>query len=173
MRALHERCDIPRYFVAIFCAHFVGRGVAWFAVTCACSFVRLPILLLYVLHGSCCFLLLYCGCTILVCEVVLNYVEVGAITRCVVVSVVPWCSDALWCCVWDLAFCFDVIYLLCWCVVCLHDTWHALLFFCCVVLTQMRYVVSCGSFSCVVCRVGSCPIRVCCVVLCCAVSCAM
>ena len=46
-------------FVVIFCADFMGSGVTWSAVSCAClidcSFVHSPVLCLY---GSCCFLLL-------------------------------------------------------------------------------------------------------------------
>ena len=75
-------------------------GVAWRGVVCidicllGCSFVHSFALCSC---GSCCFLLLQCGCTILLCEVVLNYVEVGAIACdcCAVVSVELWCSDAL------------------------------------------------------------------------------
>ena len=46
-------------FVVIFCADFMGSGVAWSAVPFAClvgcSFAHSPVLCLY---GSCCFLLL-------------------------------------------------------------------------------------------------------------------
>ena len=69
---------------------------------------------------------------------------VGAIARCIVVSVVLRCSDALCSCVWYLAFFFFyVMYLLCWCVV-LARQMACCVVFCCVVLTQqMRCVVSC------------------------------
>ena len=66
------------------------------------------------------FLLLRCGCTILVCEVVLNYVEVGAIALCVVVSVVLWCSDTLESCLrvatlrFVLMLCICYVSVLCW-----------------------------------------------------------
>ena len=48
LRTLHERYDMPRCFVSIICADFVGSGVAWSALIFACSVVRLFILLLYV-----------------------------------------------------------------------------------------------------------------------------
>ena len=80
--------------MVLFCVDFVGSGVTWSAVTFACLVVRLFIRLFYVCTVRAVLCSLWCGCATLVCEVVLKYVEVGAIARFVVVSVV------LWSCVW-------------------------------------------------------------------------
>ena len=119
LRALHERYDMPRCFVTIFLCRLCGE---WCGMVCSdicllgCSFGHSFTLCAY---DSCCFLLLRCGCTILVCEVVLNYVEVGDMARCVVLlrcAVVLWCPVALR--VGNLRFalvlCICYVGVLCW-----------------------------------------------------------
>ena len=62
------------------------------------------------------------------CEVVLNYVEVGAIALCVVVSVVLWCSDTLESCLRVATLRFVLMLCICYVSVCCVDTTDGMLY---------------------------------------------
>ena len=154
-------------------ADFVGSGVAWPALIFGCSVVRLLIRLLYVRAVRA----VFCCCSVVVLYWCAKLFSIMLRLAPLRVAVVLWCllyCGALMPC--DLAcghlvFCFGVMYLLCWCVV-LAQQMACCIVFCCIVLTQMRFGVSCGCLACVLCYVGL-RSDLFCVVLCRAVSCAM